>query len=138
MSFLFEEVLETEGEHQKSKTVLLTFSETASLRVFRFVISKHDFSVFNIYVLIRFPPNSLLGSNPNTLGIFLSEAGSLISSPLTDAVNTFMVILESSFLFSFDLPINVCTLQRTFSAVLNSECFTNFFLHEVIAGDDSM
>jgi hypothetical protein len=54
----------------------------------------NDFSVFNIYVLIRFPPNSLLGFNPNTLAIFLSEAGSLISSPLTDAVNTFMVILE--------------------------------------------
>jgi hypothetical protein len=103
---LFEEVLETEGEHQKSKTVLLTFSETASLRVFRFVISKHDFSVFNIYVLIRFPPNSLLGFNPNTLAIFLSEAGSLISSPLTDAVNTFMVILESSFLIQFWLTDN--------------------------------
>ena len=129
MSFLFEEVLETEGEHQKSKTVILTFSENASVRVFRFVISKHGFSVFNICVLIRFPPNSLLGFNPNIFAMFLSEAGSLISSSLTDAVNTFMIILESSFLFSFDFPINVCGLQRTFSAGLNSECFTNFFGH---------
>ena len=111
MSDLFPVGWEIPGDNQKSYTILFVSSEIASRLVLRKVRFQVEDSLFNILVLIRFPPEFRLAGIPICLQSCILHIEFSRFSPLTDAVTVFITVRVSFDRFNLADSTVECLMQ---------------------------